>query len=206
MAPSLTAIVWSDYLCPWCYVGLDRTDLLRSMGIEVSVRPYELHPEIPEHGHRLAADDGRRRAEARALYDRIEALCDEAGLPFARPPRVPNTRRVLETAEWVRQHQPECFETLHRGLFRAHFAEQRFLGDPVELAAVVAASGADAERAGRAVADGSMSAAVAESMEAAWDAGATGTPAWSIDGRLLIPGLQDRAWVERVVTRLLERS
>ena len=39
--------VWSDYLCPWCYLGRDRTALMVDLGVEVTPLAYELHPEIP---------------------------------------------------------------------------------------------------------------------------------------------------------------
>jgi predicted DsbA family dithiol-disulfide isomerase len=35
----LTAKVWSDYICPWCYLGRDRTALIESLGVVVTVLP-----------------------------------------------------------------------------------------------------------------------------------------------------------------------
>ena len=61
--------VWSDYCCPWCYLALDRLDLLDELGVAVDLRPFELHPEIPPHGRRhrpggrTAAAFGRVAAE-----------------------------------------------------------------------------------------------------------------------------------------------
>jgi predicted DsbA family dithiol-disulfide isomerase len=45
-----------------------------------------------------------------------------------------------------------------------------------------------------------------QSMEAAMDANVTGTPAWLLDGRLLIPGAQSRDLYEIWVQRLRERD
>jgi len=41
---------------------------------------------------------------------------------------------------------------------------------------------------------------------AAGQAGVTGTPAWLVDEKLLIPGAQPREVIERWVTRMLERG
>jgi len=41
------AVVWSDYLCPWCYLGRDRTKLLGELGVNVVPQPFEVHPEYP---------------------------------------------------------------------------------------------------------------------------------------------------------------
>lgn len=168
--------------------------------------PYELHPEIPVGGISLEERWGARYGEASAMYSRIEAQCEDAGLPFRRPARVPNTRRALETAEWVRRNQPEAFDALERSLFEAHFVDNRPLDDPDVLDGLVGAAGADAGAAREAVEGGLMHEALRESMEAALDANVTGTPAWLLDGRSLIPGAQPRELFEIWVARLRERD
>ena len=195
----LHAVVWSDYLCPWCYVGLDRTRQLEDLGVTVTVMPYELHPEVPSEGWTAREGRGRR------LYERIAAECEEAGLPFTRPPRIPNTRRALATSEWVRQHAPDVHKTLHRSMFDALFVEGAALDDPDVLDGLVLRAGADAAACRAAVDAGEMDAALDASREAAIDAGVTGTPSWFLDDRLLIPGLQSPEIYDRMVTRLRER-
>lgn len=205
-AAAMSGIVWSDYLCPWCYVGLDRSALMEELGVELTLLPFELHPEIPEEGASLRRRSGPVYERTIALYDRIAVLCDEVGMPFQRPPRVPNTRRVLAASEWVRRHQPDRFEAAHRGLFRAHFAEARFLGDRSELVAVLTGAGVDGEDAVSAAEGGEMEDALRSAREQALEVGVGGTPAWWLGERLLVPGLQSRGWVERVVSRLIERT
>jgi len=198
----MEAVVWSDYLCPWCYVGLDRSALLESLGVSVSARPFELHPRIPAEGVSLRDRWGARYDQAVAMYARIEAECDAVGMPFRRPERVPNTRRVLETAECVRVRFPAAFAALDRSLFEAHFVHGVFIGDPDVLDGLVTDAGADAGEVRAEVDGGAWRQAVTDSMDAAYDAGTTGTPAWFIDGRALIPGVQARETYERVVARL----
>jgi predicted DsbA family dithiol-disulfide isomerase len=175
------------------------------LGVTVTSLPYELHPEIPVGGIALEERWGARYAEASAMYARIEQECERAGLKFRRPARVPNTRRALLTAEWVRRHAPAAFDTLERSLFETHFIDNRPLDDPDVVDELVAAAGADAGAARQAVETAAMDSALQESMEAAMDANVTGTPAWLLDGRLLIPGAQPRDLYEIWVTRLRER-
>ncbi|MCU1448483.1 MAG: hypothetical protein JWP02_653 [Acidimicrobiales bacterium] len=139
------------------------------------------------------------------MYARIEAEAGAAGLPFRRPARIPNTPRALLTAEWVRRHQPEAFEGLDRSLFTAHFVDNRPLDDLDVLDELVGTAGADAAAARHAVDDGLMDEVLRTSMRAADDANVTGTPAWLLDGRLLIPGVQPRELFEIWVRRLRER-
>jgi predicted DsbA family dithiol-disulfide isomerase len=192
------AEVWSDYLCPWCYLGLSRSSLLESLGVAVTPLPYELHPEIPAAGWSIAQDRGRR------LYGRIAADCEAAGLaPPVRPGRIPNTRAVLAASEWVRRNSSRSVhQRLHRSLFDAMFVDGLDLGDPAVVDHLVASAGADAEACRAAVSSGAMDAALASSRERAVDHGVAGTPAWLLDGRLLIPGVQPDDYYRRMVTRL----
>ena len=196
----MEALVWSDYLCPWCYVGQDRSELLRSLGVTVIELPFELHPEIPSEGIDV------RGGRAATMYDRIEAECEEVGLPFQRPVHVPNTRRVLETAEWVRQAHPTAFASLHRSLFSAHFAEGRDLGDPATLDELVADAGVDPDAAHAALASGEGWGLVDGSMAVAREMDVTGTPAWLLASKLLIPGTQPRSLFARAVARLQAKA
>ena len=176
--------------------------MLESLGVSVSPRPFELHPRIPVEGITLRDRWGPRYEQAVAMYARIEAECNAVGLPFRRPERIPNTRRALQTAECVRQRYPDAFAALDAALFDAHFVTGRFLGDREVLDELVSNAGADAAAVRAEVDSGVWHPVVAASMEAAYEAGTTGTPAWFIDGRALIPGVQARETYERVVSRL----
>jgi predicted DsbA family dithiol-disulfide isomerase len=54
--------------------------------------------------------------------------------------------------------------------------------------------------------EGGLLAILRESMMGAGQAGVTGTPAWLLDGKLLIPGAQPRDVIERWVRRMQERE
>lgn len=191
------ATVWSDYCCPWCYLALDREAQLEQLGVEVTVLPYELHPETPAEGVPLRP--GGRRA---AVFEHVGRECEAVGLAFRLPERSPNTRTVLEVAEAVRRTSPEAFPALHRSLFAAHFAEGRDLGDPAVVDDLVARAGAEPAAVRASVATGEASRWVGASMAEAVEHEVTGTPAFLLGDRLLVPGVQPRASLERWVTKL----
>ena len=193
--------VWSDYLCPWCYLGLDRQQQLVDLGIEVVVRPYELHREIPEGGRPI--NEGGRTAE---VFDHVGRECEAVGLPFVRPARSPNTRHVLEAAEHVRLTQPHAFDALHRALFAAHFAEGRDIEDPAVVDELIAASGGDSAPVRSAVVDGTAHAALQASMTEAFDHEVTGTPAFLMPSGFVVPGVQNRDTMQRIAERMLQNG
>lgn len=195
----MEATCWSDYLCPWCYVGQQRDEVFTSLGVTVVHRPYELHPEISPSG-RPIRPDGRLRA----TFDRIEAECVAAGMAFRRPTRMANTRRALETAEWVRVHRPGAFASLHRGLFAAQFATGDPLDDPAVIDAIVEAAGGSAAEVRHALDAGQAAPLVEASMEQARQVGVASTPTWVL-GELVIPGALDAVTLERWVTKMVAR-
>lgn len=197
----MEAVGWSDYICPWAYLGRDRTRLLRELGLSVTVLPFELHPEIPPAGR-----ENRRGGRLDRVFDIVAAECAELGIPFARPARTPNSRRALETSEIVRLRRPDAFARVDEGLSRAHWVDGRDLGDPSVLDEIVAAAGVPVEEVRELLADGVGTRAVDASMARARELGVTATPAWWVGEVLLIPGAQPREAMRRWVTRLLERS
>ena len=197
----MQAVVWSDYLCPWCYLGRDRSALLESLDVAVTPLPYDLHPELPPAGRRVSPNG--RLAD---VYARIAAECAAVGMAFTPPEHIPNTRLALRAAEVVRAGWPDAFAALDQGLFDAVFVTGEDIGDPAVLSDVVSRSGADGAQVRAAVERGDGASEVQASIEAAHEVGVTGTPAWLLDGRLLIPGVQDRITIEQWVARMRARS
>jgi predicted DsbA family dithiol-disulfide isomerase len=193
--------VWSDYLCPWCYLGLDREQQLVDLGLDVVIRPFELHREIPIGGRELR--DGGRTA---MVFDHVGQECESVGLPFRRPARSPNTRAVLSAAEHVRITQPDVFPTLHHALFAAHFAEGRDIGDAAVVDEIIASCGGDPSLVRVAVESGVAQEALEASMAEAWDHEVTGTPAFLLPSGFVIPGVQDRETMARIAQRMLDRA
>jgi predicted DsbA family dithiol-disulfide isomerase len=194
---ALDVIVWSDFCCPWCYLGQDRTAHLRSIGCTVTELPFALHPEWPATGVpvRLGA------------FARIADECAAIGMPFVHPTRLPNTSDALAAVVLVRQGWPDAIDALFADLFAAVFVRGEDLGDRAVLDAIVArVIDEDAAIEVREALDAGVARlTVTESTAAAHDAGATGAPAWMLGGRLLVPGVQPRDQLTRWVERLAER-
>lgn len=197
----MQATCWSDYLCPWCYLGQHRDGLFAELGVSVVHRPYELHPEIGPEGRRVRPD-GRLGP----TFDRIEAECAEVGMAFRRPARMPNTRRALATAELVRTGHAAAFPALHRSLFEAQFVTGHPIDDADVLDALVTDAGAPADEIRAAVDAGEGDLLVDTSMTDARAAGVTSTPTWVLDSGLALPGALDPDTLRRWVTKALSRS
>jgi len=191
-----TVLHWYDFICPFCYVGQQRNAILVQRGLHVVELPFQIHPDIPLGG----IPAGPRRGP---MYEMLEREAREAGLPLNWPPRLPNTRRALAAAEWVRQHQPGAFAQLHKDLFAAHFV----LGEDLEDSAVIdrhaSQSGIDLAALHAALSDGSAESAVTAAETIDRKHGVQGTPAWLLDQQL-ITGLRPAAEFTRLAENAMQ--
>jgi predicted DsbA family dithiol-disulfide isomerase len=189
----------SDYVCPWCYIGLKRIQQLeKEFEIEVEWQPYELHPEIPPEGMPLQGLFGDT-ARAAAYFDNLRAYAAEAGIDLKRPAIITNSRQALEAAEFAREH--DRFDAYHPALFRAYFEEGRDIGDPDVLCDLASECGLDAAALREALRSQRYASLVERQMEEARQRGMSGTPNFLFDGRFTLVGAQEY----RVFQDLAER-
>jgi len=185
-----TVLHWYDFICPFCYIGQQRNAILSRQGLRVIEMAFQAHPEIPPGG--IAA--GSRQGP---MYAMLEREAKDAGLTANWPPRLPNSRRALAAAEWVRQYQPDHFAQFQKDLFAAHFV----LGEDLEDSAVIdrhaSDLGIDVGPLHVALADGSALTALQESESLGRQYGVHGTPAWFLAERL-ISGLLPTSDFERI--------
>ncbi|MDR4470443.1 MAG: DsbA family oxidoreductase [Nitrospira sp.] len=143
--------VYSDVICPWCYVGKRRLERALaswngSLPPKIHWRPFELNPTMPREGidrrRYLEAKFGGASA-ARAIYDQVTAAGAAERIPFAfdRIQSTPNTFTAHRLIWWAGQHgkQDKTVETL----FRRYFLEGGDIGLSSALASIAAEAGLD---------------------------------------------------------------
>jgi predicted DsbA family dithiol-disulfide isomerase len=185
-----TVLYWYDLICPFCYVAQSRNAILVRNGLRVVELSFQAHPDIPQGGVPAGARVG-------PMYAMLEREAREAGLPLRWPPRLPDTRQALATAEWVRRNQPSAFPRLHADLFRAHFALGEDIGDTSVIDRHAKEAGVDLPRLRAGRADGSVAASAREAESIAHEYGVRGTPTWRI-GHRTIEGLVQAVQFERL--------
>ena len=183
------AYQWYDLTCPFCYVSQSRNKILQSNGFNVVPLPFQAHPEIPEEGMYMGKRIG-------PMYDLLQKEAVEANLPLVWPERLPNSRYALAMAEQVRKHHPLLFPAVKERLYAAHFALNEDLGSREFVNGCLSELGIDTYEIEEWTKTGQAFADLTASQENARRTGVTGTPAWMLDGRLVI-GLQPRAYFQQ---------
>jgi predicted DsbA family dithiol-disulfide isomerase len=192
--PTVHLEVFSDYTCPWCYVGWARLESALSRvpeGVTVDVhwRPYEIHAEVPPEG--MPVEDLPYSPEQWArMQEALRRSAAEEGLEVGKRPKVSNTHRALMAGEYARVEEPDSFAAFHEALFKGYFAEGRDLGERYVVEDIARSSGLDVERMTRALDAGEYEDAITATTATARQLGITGTPTFVFDRRFAAVGAQ----------------
>ena len=206
--------IWSDVVCPWCYVGKRRLETAlagfeHADEVEVVYRSFELDPTAPRSaespgGHELrtgviARKYGRTEDEMRDMQQQLIDLAAQDGLDFQLFETVhTNTvdaHRVLHLAGERRDYLLEA-------LFRAHFVDGEVVDDVDTLVRIAAAAGLDHEEV-RAGLDGDAGAdAVRADLLEARTFGVSGVPFFVANRAVAVSGAQPKD----VFLALLQRA
>jgi predicted DsbA family dithiol-disulfide isomerase len=120
--------VYSDVVCPWCYVGKRRLERalsqLHTIRSEVTWRPFQLNPTMPEEGMdrtayleaKFGGLDAFRRLEEHVI---AAGHSEEIAFAFEKIQKTPNTFLAHRLIWYARRHgrQDEMVDALFRGYF-----------------------------------------------------------------------------------------
>ena len=188
--------VYSDTICPWCWIGkrrLERTLESRpDVDAETVWHAFQLNPAMPAGGM------GRKKyleakfggvASARAVYGRVIAEGERESLSFDFDaiPRTPNTLDSHRLVRWAADQAPGQTPMVE-ALFDAYFAQARDVGDADVLVEIASAADYDGALARELLASDTGRAEVLREDARARAAGMSGVPCFIFDGRVTVPG------------------
>ncbi len=203
--------IWSDVVCPWCYIGKRRFERALAAyplaaGVEVTWRSYQLNPDQPKgdarrHDEYLARKTGRSLAEVHAMNDRVVSLAADEGLEYHfETYHVINTFDAHRIMHLARAHG--LGSEAHERLMRAQLVEGEVLEDPETLVRLSAEIGVPADDARAVLATSAYADDVNTEIREAAMLGCTGVPFFVIDRRYGVSGAQPA----EVFLQVLERA
>lgn len=191
--------VWSDVVCPWCYLGKRRLDRAlagfeHAGDIEVEWRSFQLDPAYPKGAAspvlaHLAQKLGGSVDQVRAMTDRVKSLAAEEGLEydFDRAVAV-NTVDAHRVSHLAKAHGLGA--QMHERLLRAHLMEGETLDDPETLVRLASEVGVPSDEVRRVLAGDEYAKDVEADGREAQQLGANGVPFFVLDRRYGISGAQ----------------
>lgn len=195
-------VVWSDYLCPWCYLGFARVRRLQEElgdALAVEWRAFLLRP-TPSSGRTLekfrAYTQSWLRPAAEPDAPVFRPWATDAGPPSHSIP----AHLVAKAAAAL---GPDAFDAMHARLLRAYFEENRDVTERATQLALWRELGFAEEAFAVADAPATRDVVLAE-HHAALDAGVTGVPAMMLVGNDVptlgaMPFETYRRWIARAL-------
>lgn len=137
----ITLTIWSDFACPYCYIGETRLErAIEELGIKndvrIDYRAFELDPTAPKEvvsstPERFAMKYRLSLEGAKQQIEQISDLGKELGIDFRyATTQYSNTRdahRLMKLAE--EKYDRETVSKLNEALFKAYFVENLVLAD-----------------------------------------------------------------------------
>jgi predicted DsbA family dithiol-disulfide isomerase len=204
--------IWSDVVCPWCYVGKARFE--KALGthqhrdqVEVVFHSFELDPDFSAESNgetnlqMLATKYGMSPAQARQAEERVAGLAHAEGLGFNPERPIGNTfdiHRVIQLG-LAKGIQLDVLDALND----AYFAQARQVFDRAVITEVAAGAGLDPESVGEVLDGDGYASEVRQDEAQARQLGITGVPFFVFDMALGVSGAQptelftralDQAW------------
>lgn len=202
MSEPVRVDVWSDVVCPWCYIGkrrLEQTiDLYRAdpstEPVTVVYHSFQLAPDLPADRDESALEylvqhKGVDEERARVMQRHVTHVASTVGLEYdfdrARSANTFLAHQLIHFGA-ERDAQTEVKERL----FRAHFTEGRHIGRIDTLVEIAAEAGLDPEQARDALETGKYAGAVDQDRDLAARIGIHGVPFFVFNGKIGVSGAQ----------------
>ncbi|CAM3686257.1 DsbA family oxidoreductase [Marinicrinis lubricantis] len=191
--------IWSDFVCPFCYIGKRRFEaglnqFAHKEQVEVMYRSFELDPNMKRDGNpsaydMLAVKYGMSREQAIANCNQVTQQAKEVGLDYDLGKAIQtNTFDAHRLAHYAAS-QGKLAEMTER-LLKAHFTDMLHVGNHDTLADLAAEVGLNRDEVLRVLAAGEYADGVRSDEQEAADLGIRGVPFFVINRKYAVSGAQ----------------
>jgi predicted DsbA family dithiol-disulfide isomerase len=203
MPMALKLTMFSDFICPFCYIGFEVVRKLKpEFDIELDWRGYQIHPEWPAEGIPVSEYRAMDAETRRQVWDRIQSLANDAGFSMKPPELLMNSRRALESAEFAKQ--AGAGEAFQERVYRAYFQEGLNIGNVAVLADLAHDVGLSRGELDQALAANRYSMKIKNAALASHQRGVSGVPTFFV-GNFPMVGAQSETVMRQLLTRAVER-
>lgn len=215
-APAIHVEIWSDVVCPWCYIGKRRFEraveqLEGELQLDIVYRPYQLDPTASPGKSQPVFEAYARKfggpEQATAILARVTEAAAGDGLAFRMDRALRANTLLAHRMLWLAEQpdSPVPQEILKERLLQAYFIDGLDIGDPDVLAECAAEVGFDRTAMIEFLESERGRDEVAGYLEQAGEHGISAVPTYVINGQWAIPGAQDTDTFVNVLRRLNDK-
>lgn len=209
--------IWSDVVCPWCYLGKRRFESALSRfehasEVEVRWRSFELDPNaarqrVGSAAEHLAEKYGMTVEQATSRLRQLDAVAASEGLRYdlaaTKSGSTFDAHRLIHLGY---QQDAETGAALKEALLHAYFIELQPIGDPAVLTKVAVDAGLDHDEVTQTLESDRFAAEVRADERTAASLGCTGVPFFVFDRNLAVAGAQGPDVFLSALRRAWERT
>ena len=196
----LNIVYWSDYACPYCYIGEARLEkAIEELGLQeqvsIETRAFELDPTAPKTVEtvtvdRFAVKYRLTREQAQKQIDHISQLGIDMGIDFRYATTLyTNTREAHRLTKLAQsKNDPKLSARVSKLLFDAYFTRNEKLAERDVLLGVARDAGLDEQEAMQVLDSGMYDDEVRFDEREAMMRGVHGVPYFIINGKFTVPG------------------
>jgi predicted DsbA family dithiol-disulfide isomerase len=222
--PTVTVEVWSDVVCPWCYIGKRKfasglaqvqSELAEAgvdVAFDVSYHPYQLDPTAAPGAAGPVIDAYAKKfggpERAAAIIANVSERAAEVGLDFRMDRALRANTLLAHRLIWMagQPDSPVAQDAMKERLLQAYFHDGANIGDPDVLADCAAEVGFDRDEAREFLASGRGTDEVRAELDHASDNGITAVPTYVVNGRWAIPGAQEPETFAQVLRKMADQA
>ena len=209
--------VWSDVVCPWCYIGKRRLEqALEESGekAEITWHSFQLDPSSTNDdprplAERLGEKYGKGAEWGRQANDHVTGVAAEVGLEFnfeiAKAANTVDAHRLIHLAralEETGELPQDTHAQLKERLLKAYFTDGLPVGDHATLTRLATEIGLPEDRVSEVLAGTTYAAEVAADQAQALAYGANGVPFFVIDEKYGVSGAQPVEVFQEAIRRV----
>jgi len=200
----LEVVVYSDYVCPFCYIGYHRIEKLKEeYNLDVEWKPFELHPETPKEGfpiEKLPFPSG----VFEAFIANVKKLADEDGLIIKSGGIMSNSRLALYISEYARKKG--LFDQFHEIIMKKYWVEGKDIGDLSLLLDLAESIGLNRDEILKFIETDEPAKILKAAMAELQNYIINGVPTFIIGDSKIVIGAQPYDYFERVINIVLEEK
>ena len=213
MRPRVEVEIWSDVVCPWCYIGKRRFEaalaqVADEIDVDVTFKPFQLDPTASPGKAGPVIDAYTKkfgsRERAQQIIDHVTEVAAESGLEFRLDRALRANTLLAHCLLWLAQTKGRQTEMNER-LLKAYFMDGLDIGDPDVLADCAADVGLDRDEVHAFFDTDAGSAEVRAEIQAAAELEITAVPTFVFDRKWMVPGAQDPDTFATVLRRVVAK-
>lgn len=208
----ITIDIWSDFACPFCYIGKRRLmaalDKHPEMEVKLVWHSYQLDPGLQFEPGRtinqlLAAKKGISLEEADQMNQYVSQMGAESGITMHMDRIIPaNTFSAHKLLQYATQRHLQ--NEISEKLFAAYFTEGKNIAEPETLVQVGEAAGLGKEEILAALEDEEPGALIKKDIGKAAELGIRGVPFFVFNWKFAVSGAQPAEVFEQALQRAAE--